>query len=159
MASSKELMYGRAGEHLVIVDLIKKGFEPFLTGRNANYDIILPILNGDVRDGSKLLRVQVKTTSKPGKMNSEYFTPVYIFHVRRAGKGSKRLYQVGEFDMFAFAMLDTMSVSYMLFTKEVNKTVILRDRRQNYKVNTGRIAPYADDLTIERCVSSFHGGD
>lgn len=148
MASSKELLCGRAGEHLVIVDLLKKGFEPFLTSRNANYDIILPY-------GKKLLRVQVKTTNKPAFMNRDYATPAYLFHVRRTGKGNSRLYQVDEFDLFALAMLDTMDVGYIAFTEKVNKTIILRDRRQTYKVNKGRIAPYADECTIEKSLKEI----
>ena len=95
----------------------------------------------------------VKTTSKPNLMNKEYANPCYLFHARRAGKGGSRFYDVGEFDGFAFVALDTRQIAYLPFTQELKKTVILRDRRVVYRLNTANTAPFIDEFPIQRFLS------
>ena len=145
---SKELTIGRAGEHLVMFDLLSKGYKCFMTDQGNNYDIVLEYKN-------KLIRLQVKTTQKPMLMNKEYKTKSYLFHVRRAGRGGKRYYSVKEFEGFALATLDTKSVYYYNFNNSIKRTLIFRDRRFNYRVNAGKIAPYLDEFTLERFLNEL----
>lgn len=140
---SKELNLGRAGEHLVMFDLLTKGYKCFLTDQGVNYDIVLDL-------GSRLVRLQVKTTQKPAKMNTEYRNNVYLFCARRAGKKGKRNYEASEFDGFALVTLDTKSVYYYHFTEQVNRTLIFRDSRETYKIYAGKISPHIEGFTLER---------
>ena len=142
---SEQLTIGRAGEHLTMYDLLSKGYKCFLTGQGLNYDLVIDI------DG-RLIRLQVKTTQKPGRISKAYATSTYLFHVRRAGKGGKRLYSIDEFDGFALVAMDTRRVYYYPFTKKIKKTLIFRDGRQrnNYRQYRGKISPYIEEFTLER---------
>ena len=151
MNESKQLNLGRAGEHLVLADLILHGCKCFMTDAGLNYDIVIDI------DG-KFIRLQVKTTLQPMRMNQEYITPTYLFHVRRAGKGGLRLYETTEFEGFALVALDTRQIAYIPFTKQLKCTVILRDRRKDYKVNHGHVAPYIDEFGLESFMEKLSGG-
>ena len=143
MSESLQLNIGRAGEHLVMADLLMRNERAFLTDQGMAYDVI-------IERPERFIRLQVKTTSRPGRINHTYATSTYLFHIKRAGKGGKRLYDTHEFDGFALVALDTRTVSYLPFTDKISKTIILRDRRQTYKQNNGEIAPYFDTLTFER---------
>jgi len=142
---SKEMNIGRAGEHLVMYDLLSRGYKCYMTEQGMNYDIVIDL------DG-RIVRLQTKTTKQPGCISKKYKTATYLFHVRRAGKSGKRLYSVGEFEGFALVTMDTRSVYYYPFTEQIAKTLILRDNRQklNYKQNRGKLAPYIEDFTLER---------
>ena len=107
MRTSKELQTGKAGEYFVCADLILKGFVAFPSEQGLPYDVLLD-------NGSKLLRVQVKTTSGPRKVpqrNKESLA--YIFNVKRNGKNNKGRYRDGEVDLFALVCLDVMAVGYL----------------------------------------------
>ena len=147
---SKQLTIGRAGEHLVMYDLLSHGYKCFLTDQGLNYDVVIDI-------GRRMLRLQVKTTQKPGCISHTYKTSTYLFHVRRAGKGGKRFYAVDEFDGFALVTMDTRSVYYYPFHEQITRTLILRDGRQRgkYKTNYGKIAPYIEGFTLEKFLSDF----
>lgn len=134
---------GLAGEHLVMADLLLAGQKCFLTSAGCNYDIA-------IENGNRFVRLQIKTTAQPMRMNKDYANAVYLFNAKRAGRGASRLYSVGEFDGFAFVALDTRQIAYLPFTRELRKTVILRDRRITYKTNHGHIAPYIDEFPIQR---------
>ena len=142
---SKEMNIGRAGEHLVMYDLLSRGYKCYMTEAGLNYDVVIDI------DG-RLVRLQVKTTQKPMCMSQKYKTTTYLFHVRRSGKGGKRVYDVGEFEGFALVAMDTKSVFYYPFTERITKTLILRDGRQknDYMQNRGKLAPYIEEFTLER---------
>lgn len=140
---SKQLDIGRAGEYIVMADLLMRGRKCFLTDQGINYDVVIDIPGA-------LIKLQVKTTLCPRHMNDEYRTPTYLFHVKRAGKGGERNYSVGEFDGFALVALDTKQIAYLPFRKSISKTVILRDRRKSYKQNSGNIAPYIDEFSLDK---------
>ena len=119
MRTSNELQVGKAGEYLVCVDLILKGFVSFLSEQGLPYDVLLDT-------GLKLLKVQVKTTNAPRKVpqrNKDSFA--YIFNIKRAGKGGKARYTNKEIDLFALVCLDTMQVGYLL-ADEMPETINIR---------------------------------
>lgn len=141
--NSKELNIGRAGEYLVMFDLLSKGYQAFLTDQGVAYDVVLDL-------GCRLVRLQVKTTQKPAKMNKEYANNVYLFNVRRAGRGETRSYGTHEFDGFALVALDRKSVYYYPFKETINKTLLFRLNTETYKTNTGQISPYIEGFTLEK---------
>lgn len=107
---SKELIIGRAGEYLVLSDLLLKGHQCFDSGQGVNYDIVM-------EKGSKLLKIQVKTT-KEKKMwlskTHDKTTPSYFFHIKRCGKHGNKSYKESDFDLFALVMLDIRQVAYLV---------------------------------------------
>ena len=114
------LEIGKAAEHLVCADLILSGYRAFLTDQGLPYDVVF-----DHR--GKLFRVQVKSTLKarptPGRARS---TLSYMFYVRRAGKGAKRIIGNDEFDLLALVALDIRVVAYIPMGTKVRQTVHLR---------------------------------
>ena len=152
MSESKEINIGRAGEFIVMADLLMRGEKAFLTDQGANYDIIIERPN-------RFIRLQVKATLKPGRMNRTYATSTYLFHAKRAGKGGKRNYATNEFEGFALVALDTRQVAYLVFDQIITRTIILRDRRQSYKINAGHLAPYFDEFGFDAFIKNFTNGD
>lgn len=124
MRTSNELQVGKAGEYLVCADLILKGFVAFLSEQGLPYDVLLDT-------GSRILRVQVKTTSGPRVVPQRAKeTSAYIFNVKKCGKGSIKRYEENEIDLFALVCLDTMSVGYIT-TNDMPETI-------NYRVDSLR---------------------
>ena len=105
---SKELQTGKAGEYLVCADLILKGFIAFPSEQGLPYDVLLD-------NGTRLLKVQVKTTEKPRKTPQRTSpTECYIFNVKRHGNSKNiKKYEKGEIDLFALVCLDTMQIGYL----------------------------------------------
>lgn len=114
-----DLEVGKAAEHLVVADLILSGYRAFLSDQGLPYDVIID-------DGGELYRVQVKATRrlKPVPQRSAY-TPGYLFHTRRAGKGGRRRYKGDEFDLFALVALDIRVIAYMRFS-DIPGCLVLR---------------------------------
>ena len=107
MRTSDELQTGKAGEYLVCADLIMKGYVAFLSEQGLPYDVLLDT-------GDKLLKVQVKTTSRPRKVPQRSKDSIaYIFNVSRRGKNGKSRYKENEIDLFALVCLDVMKVGYI----------------------------------------------
>ena len=105
--NNNDLMIGVAGEHLVCFDLISRGFTCFMTEQGLPYDIIADINN-------KLVKIQVKTTrthSEIPQRKNHY--PSYLFHIRRCGKGGKKLYSENDVDVFAVVCVETKQVGYV----------------------------------------------
>lgn len=104
---SKDLQVGVAGEYLACCDLTIKGFVAYPTQQGLPYDVLLDI------DG-KLLKVQVKTTTEPRKIQQRSKeTVAYIFGVKRHGKRNDSVYGLSDVDVFALVCLDTMKVGYV----------------------------------------------
>ena len=119
MRSSNELQIGKAGEYIVCANLIMRGFVAYLSEQGLPYDVLLDT-------GEKLLKVQVKTTSKarkiPQRAKSSF---AYIFNVKRKGKNGKSRYNDKEVDLFALVCLDTMKVGYLV-TNDMPDTLNIR---------------------------------
>ena len=94
MRISSELQVGKAGEYLVCCDLVMKGFVAFLSEQGLPYDVLLD-------NGSKLLKIQVKTCSGPRTIPQRATdTKAYIFNIKRHGKNNVQRYKDNEVDIF-----------------------------------------------------------
>jgi hypothetical protein len=118
---SLALEAGAAAEHLVCADLLIAGHRAFLAAQGMAYDVVV-----DHRD--RLLRIQVKATSaaknhQPGHRRCDG----YYFHVRRAGRGNRRMYADDEFDIYALVALDIRRVGYVA-VKEVGPRQLITFR-------------------------------
>jgi len=145
---SKELQLGRAGEYLVLADLLLKGKQAFLTEQGASYDIVF-------EHNSRLIRLQVKSTRGFKILNRGYKNKVYSFHVRRCGKGGKRIYSTKEFDGFAFVTLNDRQVYYEAFNKRVNRSWIFRCKTVKYCFTNQKTAPNIQNSTLERFLNEL----
>lgn len=102
-----DLDVGTAGEHLVCADLLLSGYIAFRTDQSCAYDIAVDL-------GGRLVRLQVKSTRGPKQLPQRLTTSLaYQWHVRRAGKGGRRLYADDEFDLLALVGLDIRQVAYV----------------------------------------------
>ena len=105
--SVTDLAAGAAGEHLVCADLLLQGYRAFLADQNCPYDVAVDV-------GGRLVRIQVKSTRAPKAVPQRVgHFPAYMWHVRRAGKGGRRTYAEGEFDLLALVALDSRKVAYL----------------------------------------------
>jgi hypothetical protein len=119
-----DLMAGCAGEHLVCFDLLMQGYNAFLTDQNCAYDVAVDI-------GGRLIRIQVKSTREPRAIPQRVnHRAGYMWHVRRAGKGGKRVYGDSKFDVLALVALDTKQVAYMPPSK-MKQTVHIRSHNDS----------------------------
>lgn len=104
---SKEFFTGRAGQFFVCYDLIRQGWNSFLADEGMPYDVL-------VDTGSKILKVQVRTTEKlveekrKIKRQSEPKL-IYNYGLRNGKYGLKRM---SEIDYVAFVALDIAQVAY-----------------------------------------------
>lgn len=116
---SNELQIGKAGEYLACAELCMMGLIAFPSEQGLPYDIL-------VDTGDKLLKCQVKSTSKPRAIpqrNMESYA--YVFNVKRKGKGNIKRYTYNEVDIFALVCLDTKSVGFIK-NKEMPDTINIR---------------------------------
>lgn len=119
MRLSRELQIGKAGEYLVCADLIIKGFVAFPSEQGLPYDIILD-------DGSRMLRVQVKTCEAPREVPQRTNRVCsYMFNVKRHGKHGSVIYGDDEVDIFALVALDIRQVGY-IDAKKMKQTLSFR---------------------------------
>lgn len=102
-----DLAAGTAAEHLVCADLLLSDYRAFLADQNCPYDVAVDL-------GGRLVRLQVKATrqQRPIPQRSEHI-PAYMWHVRRAGKGGRRVYETGAFDLLALVALDIRQTAYL----------------------------------------------
>lgn len=106
-SSISDLAAGVAGEHLVCVDLLLQGYRAFLADQNCPYDVAVEM-------DHKLIRIQAKTTRFPRQIpQRKNHSLAYMWHIRRAGKGGRRVYQHDEFDLLALVALDVRLVAYL----------------------------------------------
>ena len=123
MAISRELNMGRAGEYLVLADLLLKGYQCFDSGQGANYDLIMENENG------KLIKIQVKTTEKKKQWNesTNKKNGSYFFYTKRCGKNGIKQYKEGDFDLYDsnnfMEQLDTPIVSALFVIDKNNKII------------------------------------
>lgn len=143
MGKSKELQIGRAGEHLVMADLLLNGIQAYTTGQGVNYDIVADC-------EGRLIRLQVKTTQKMRILN-KHANPIYFFNIKRTGKKGNKYYQIGDFEGFALVALDRKAVFYLAFDGKIgNNSICIRDRKNDYSGRKGAGRPsgiYLQDLT------------
>lgn len=127
MAISKEMQIGKAGEYLVCADLIIKGFVAYPSEQGLPYDVVMD-------NGEKLLKVQVKTCSKPIRTPQRKETTYnYVFDLSKHGKRNKNEYLDSDIDLFALVTLDTKMIGYVS-KSDFRKTMTFRvdSLRGNY---------------------------
>lgn len=102
-----DLSAGLAGEHLVCADLLRQGFSAFRAEQNCAYDVGVDL-------GSRLIRLQVKSTRAPRRYPQERQQHItgYVWGIRQ-GKRGVRAYAVGSVDGFALVALDTFQIAYL----------------------------------------------
>lgn len=102
------LIVGTAAEHLVCADILLEGHKAFLAEQICPYDVI-----ADLKCG-KLIRIQVKSTREQRNVPQRVSNMAsYMWNVRRAGKGGRRVYGKDEFDVLALVALDIGRIAYM----------------------------------------------
>lgn len=101
------LQVGKAGEHLACFDLLRQGYEAFLSDQGLPYDIVVDACGA-------LLRVQVKTAVRPVNGNAKGRSPnfVYMFSARRRGKGGSKSLDTLDADIIAFVGIEDQAVAY-----------------------------------------------
>lgn len=103
------LNVGKAAEHIVCADALMRGYEAFLSGQGAPYDVVIE------KDG-RLFRVQVKGAQAPRNVNSSGINPriAYSFAALRKGKdGEGPRLTKHEADIIACVALDTLQIAYL----------------------------------------------
>lgn len=119
MNALDDLLVGTAAEHLVCADLLLHGYKAFLSDQNCAYDVVVDY-------AGRLVRVQVKATRTQRNVpQRESQIPAYMWNVRRAGKGGKRVYRDNEFDVLALVALDIRRIAY-LPAKTTTQTIHIR---------------------------------
>lgn len=132
---SNELQIGKSGEHFACFDLIRQGFNAFLSDQGLPYDIIV-----DIEGVPK--RLQVKTTQK--LVTYERSKAVYRFGLCR-GKHSRSRYVLanGGVDGFVFVALDIMKAAYLTVDemtttkakeKKIKQCIDFKSKAFNYPV-------------------------
>lgn len=130
---SKESLDGFAAEHLVVADLIRKGYTAFLADPGCSYDIIVETLDG-------IKRVQVKSSSKA--ICYEHAMGVYRFELRNSSKNNRTSKNVSEIDVYAFVSLDKMLIAYMdslTLSNKNNKIPNIIEIRDLYSNHYGKL--------------------
>lgn len=137
------LTIGRAGEYLVLADLMLKEVKAYDTAQGIDYDVVADTPKG-------IIRLQVKTTQKM-RVLKESSHPIYFFHIKRAGKNGVRFYSMNDFDAFALVALDRREVYYLKFDENIkSNSICIRDRNIKYKAQAKggkKNGLYLQDLT------------
>jgi len=147
---SKELQIWRAWEYLVLSDLLQHWIQCYETAQWVEYDIVADI-------DWKLVRIQVKTTSKMVIRWKKSKTPVYHFHTKRAGKWWNRLYKDNAFDYYALVCIEDKKIMYMKFEQDFN-SISIRPRDSDFieRWNFGfKKSSYDDEYTFEKFINNI----
>ena len=143
---SAEMEVGRAGEYLVMADLLLNGWVAYPTSQGVPYDIAVDI-------GQRVIRVQVKSTKMPKTPDSlNRGSPLYVFHTRRAGKGGRR-YGNDDFDILALVALDRRLIAYYAFADAHKDCIALRVPGVRYG-DGGVKCRYFEDAKFEFALDS-----
>ncbi len=149
---SAEMEVGRAGEYLVMADLLLNGWVAYPTSQGVPYDIAVDI-------GDRVLRVQVKSTKMPKTPASlNRGTPLYVFHTRRAGKGGRRRYSAEDFDVLALVALDRRLIAYYALADCRNDCIAIRVPGLRYGEG-GMKCRYFEDAKFEFALNSVLRGN
>ncbi len=148
--SISDLELGKAAEHLVVADLILSGYRAYLTEQGLPYDVVLDL------EGS-LYRIQVKASRCAKRMPQRAaYTPAYLYHVRRAGKGGRRKYGDDEFEIVALVAMDLRIVAYLPFQGRILQSIYLRPPGHMGSARTERTRTI-DQFPIEAAIAALTG--
>ena len=124
-----EFMIGKAGEHLVVSDLILKNKNSFLAGEGLPYDVVC-------ESNGRLIKIQVKTCIAP-RMDKE----LYVYSLQNGKSKNRKQYQENEIDMFALVALDSKEIAYINI-KDAKSIIEIRP--------TEKIGTYKSDFDTEK---------
>lgn len=149
---SRELEVGMAGEHLVMFDLLLKGYCAIMADQHCKYDILIDL-------GTRIARVQVKSTGTPkperrkAKRSHIRFAASYKWSTRRPGKGGHRKYDLDGFDVLALVALDIKLIAYVKWDGRQNSQIMPPGTmyRGSWK---DRHPPGFDQLTIGKALAA-----
>lgn len=148
---SAAMEVGRAGEYLVMADLLLEGWVAYPTSQGVPYDIAVDI-------GPRVVRVQVKSTRMPKSPQAlQRGTPLYVFHTRRAGKGGRRRYDTDDFDVLALVALDRRLIAYYPLAECRNDSIAIRVPGLRYGEGGMQSRYFEDakfDLALRRVLQS-----
>ena len=103
---------GKAGEHLVISDIYRAGYQAVTAGDDGPVDVII------IKDNGELIRVQVKTKQDPVWRDGRV-----EFGITRGGSGRQRspsqpfrTYSDNDFDILACVDLKSSRIAYVRAT-------------------------------------------
>jgi hypothetical protein len=101
------LTVGTAGEYIVCADLLLEGYSAFRADQAAPYDVAVDV-------GSRLIRVQVKSTRAPRNYPQQRQQHIcgYAWNTR-SGKGARRALKTEAVDVIALVALDVRKVAYV----------------------------------------------
>lgn len=147
-AALSELEFGRAAEYLVCAELILKGFPAFPVAPGLGYDLAVDM-------GDHLIRLQVKATRGPRPVPQRVaYTPGYLFHMRKCGRGGRSAYVAGQFDGYALVAIDRRLIAFMEFGECQMQTLHLRVPGMAPARNASRVEAM-DDFPWERFVDRW----
>jgi N6-adenosine-specific RNA methylase IME4 len=153
--SDNALNVGKAAEHLVCADALMRGYEAFLSGQGAPYDLIIE------KDG-RLFKIQVKGAQAPRNVNSKGLNArvAYSFCALRRGKeGEGPRLTKQDADIVACVALDTLRIAY-LPVFECSSTIQLEPEivaDNGYTRTYERpIGDYPLDAAVARVISENH---
>jgi hypothetical protein len=110
-----------------------------------------------IDDEGRLYRVQVKATREAKKVPAPGALGVgYLYNVRKAGKGRKRVYADDEFEIIALVAIDIRVIAYMPFDKSVLQTINLRAPGHRPNPRTERTRTI-DQFPIESALAVLSG--
>lgn len=143
---SNDMEVGRAGEYLVLADLVIQGWVAYPTAQGMPYDIAVDL-------GDQTIRVQVKTTQRPRTAQEldRKNSPLYVFSTRRAGRGGRRRYGLGEFDVLALVALDRRLIAYYDVASSHNDSIAIRVPGVRYGPG-GVVARHFDEAEFDVAV-------
>lgn len=145
VAGGDDLALGTAAEHLVCADLLISGYRAYRTDQVCAYDVA-------VEAGEAIIRVQVKATREPRSVPGGRGV-AHMWHVRRAGKGGRRTYGEGEFDMLALVALDCRKIAYLPPSAAKQTIHIRQDNRGGRVLNDRRVSRTFEDATFSAALS------
>lgn len=152
---SAEMEVGRAGEYLVMADLLLNGWVAYPTSQGVPYAIAVDI-------GDRGIRVQVKATKMPKTPASlNRGSPLYVFHTRRAGKGGRRRYNADDFDVLALVALDRRLIAYYALVDTRNDCIAIRVPGPRYGEGGVKCRHFDDakfELALHRVWQPLHQG-
>lgn len=101
----RALEIGKAGEHLVVADLLISGYNAFLTDKGNSHDIIF-----ETKDGFKTIEVRSTLTSYTYK-GKDFKKDMYIFHLKKGRGSTKRFKKIP--DYLALCVISKNLIAYI----------------------------------------------
>lgn len=148
-----ELMIGKSGEYFACFELLKNGYDAFLSDQGLPFDVVLLHEN-------KIYKIQVKSTVNTGDKDK--------FTIKFGKSGNRFIYNDKDVDLFAFVNIETKEIAFLL--KEETKSIIeiykssckgkqkseILERNMNSAIAYSKKNSDTDDFIAEKFNISVH---